>query len=307
MTVPTRARSSASPLTGALAEEPVGLAEWVPRREPLRRTRLMAILNVTPDSFHDGGRTFTPEACLARAHALVDAGADLLDVGAESTRPGATPVSAAEEIERLEPVLSAARTFGIPVSVDTTKAEVADHALDRGATIVNDISGLRRDPGIAAVCARHGAGLILMHTRGDARTMQSHARYDDVVEDTKRFLADAMEQAVRAGVSESRIALDPGLGFAKTAEHNLEILRRLPEYLSLGRPLLVGASRKSFLARYDAPSTEDRLEGTLATSVLAVLGGASILRVHDIRENRRAVNVTEAVLRAGLPHGEESA
>jgi dihydropteroate synthase len=268
----------------------------------------MAILNLTPDSFHDGG-TVPTGAALDRARALVDLGADVLDVGAESTRPGAAPVTATEEIDRLDPVLSEARTLGVPVSVDTTKAEVADHALRRGATIVNDVSGLARDPEIADVCAERGAGLVLMHSRGDARSMQSLADYADVVEETKRFLADAMERAVRAGVPETRILLDPGLGFAKTAAHNLEILRRLGEYLTLSRPLVVGASRKSFLARYDAPASADRLEGTLATSVLAVLAGASILRVHDVRENRRAVNVTEAVLRAPARsfHGEGSA
>jgi dihydropteroate synthase len=205
-------------------------------------------------------------------------------------------VDSREELERLLPVLALLAGLGVPVSVDTTKAEVAARALDAGATLVNDVSGLTRDPEIAAVCAAKGAGVILMHMRGTPETMRSLARYDDVVAETKRFLADAVERAVRAGVPVHRIVIDPGLGFAKTARHNLEILRRLPEYLELGCPLLVGASRKSFLAPYDAADARDRLEGTLATSTLAILGGASLLRVHDVRENRRAVLVTEAVL-----------
>jgi dihydropteroate synthase len=258
----------------------------------------VGILNVTPDSFHDGGATLAPDAALARARAMVDEGADALDVGAESTRPGAAPVSAAEEIARLLPVLEGVAHLGVPISVDTTKAEVAARALDAGAAIVNDVSGLTRDPELAAVCAERRAGIILMHMRGDPRTMRSLARYGDVVAETRRFLAEALERAVRAGIEESRTVVDPGLGFAKTAEHNLEILRRLPEYLDLGRPVLVGASRKSFLARYDAPETADRLEGTLAASVLAIAGGAALLRVHDVRANVRAVLVAEAVLGA---------
>jgi dihydropteroate synthase len=286
----------------ALAQEPAGLADLVPRRDPNRRTRVVGILNVTPDSFHDGGADPTPLAAAERARAMVDAGADALDVGAESTRPGADPVSAAAELARLLPVLDRLRGLGVPVSVDTTKADVAARAIEHGATLVNDVSGLQNDPGIADVCAAAGAGLVLMHRRGDARTMRSLARYDDVVAESRRFLAEAVERAVRSGVAEDRIVVDPGLGFAKNASHNLEILRRLTEYLDLGRPVLVGASRKSFLAPFDAPTTDDRLAGTLAATVLAVLGGASLVRVHDVRENKRAILVAEAVLSA---RGEE--
>ena len=297
----TRPPDSPAALAWALRDEPPGLARLIPRRDPSRRTRLLGILNVTPDSFHDGGIDATPLAAVERALALVDAGADALDVGAESTRPGADAVSASEELARLLPVLDELRSCGVPLSVDTTKAEVAARAIERGVTIVNDVSGLVHDTEIAAVCASTGAGLVLMHRRGDPRTMKSLARYADVVDETRRFLGDAIERAVHAGVAEERLVIDPGLGFAKTAQHNLEILRRLPEYLSLGRPVLVGASRKSFLASYDAPSTDDRLEGTLATTVLAVMGGASLLRVHDVRENRRAVLLTEAVLAPASP------
>ncbi len=303
MTVPESPCPPAPFPAFAAAEEPAGLEDLVPRREPARRTRLVGILNLTPDSFHDGGRHPDPASAVAAARAMVDAGADALDVGAESTRPGAAPVSAAGEWARLEPVLGPVAALGVPVSVDTTKAEVAAKALAAGATLVNDVSGLRRDPELATVCAEHGAGLILMHSRGEPGTMRSLADYDDVVLESLRFLEDAMSRAVRAGVPERRIILDPGLGFAKHAGHNLEILRRLPEYLAAGRPVLVGASRKSFLAPHDAPSTADRLAGTLATSVLAVLGGATLLRVHDVRENRRAVSVTEAVLRAPAAGG----
>lgn len=298
MTVPESPCPPAPFPAFAAAEEPAGLGDLVPRRDPARRTRLVGILNLTPDSFHDGGRHPDAASAVAAARAMVDAGADALDLGGESTRPGAAPVSAGEEWARLEPVLGPVVELGVPVSVDTMKAEVAAKSLAAGASLVNDVSGLRGDPELAAVCAEHGAGLVLMHSRGEPRTMRSLTDYDDVVRESLRFLEDAMERAVRAGVPEARIVLDPGLGFAKTAEQNLEILRRLPEYLSAGRPVLVGASRKSFLAPHDAPTAADRLEGTLATSVLAVLGGATLLRVHDVRENRRAVSVTEAVLRA---------
>jgi len=272
----------------------------IPRRDPGRRTRLLAILNVTPDSFHDGGADRTPAAASARGRALVDEGADALDVGAESTRPGAAAVSERDELDRLLPVLAGLQGVGVPISVDTTKARVAARAVDAGAAIVNDISGLQRDPEIASVCAETGAGLVLMHMRGDPSTMRGLAHYVDVVEETIRFLGNAVEEAVRRGVPESRILVDPGLGFAKTPEHNLEILRRLGEYRTLGRPVLLGASRKSFLAPFDGASTSDRLEATLATTVLAVHSGASVLRVHDVRANRRAILATEAVLGSGV-------
>jgi dihydropteroate synthase len=245
----------------------------------------------------------TPLAASERARGLVQQGADALDLGAESTRPGAEPVSAAEELDRLLPVLEEVADLGVPVSVDTMKSEVASRAVEAGASLVNDVTGLGHDPGIADVCASTGAGLVLMHMRGTPRTMKNLAEYDDVVEETIRFLGNAVERAVRAGVPEERILIDPGLGFAKTGDHNLEILRRLPEYGVLGRPLLVGASRKSFLSRFGAPEPADRLEGTLATSVLAVLGGAAVLRVHDVEANRRAVLVTEAVQGAGRGEG----
>lgn len=274
------------------------LDRLIPRRDPNRRTRILGILNVTPDSFHDGGADASPEAAAARARRMMEEGADALDLGAESTRPNADPVSETEELRRLLPVLELLQDAPVPLSVDTVKARVAERCLEAGASLVNDVSGLQHDPEIASVCAERGAGLVLMHMRGDPRTMSTLTSYRDVVEESLRFLEGAIDRAVGLGVPESDILVDPGLGFAKAPEHNLQILNRLREYLSLGRPVLVGASRKSFLAAFDGPTSADRLEATLATGALAVLGGASVLRVHDVRAHHRAVLATEAVVNA---------
>ena len=269
-------------------------AIW-PLREPGRRTRVLGILNVTPDSFHDGGQYTDLTSAVERAVALVDAGADGLDVGAESSRPGASAVPVEEELARLLPVLERVRELGVPVSVDTVKASVAERALDAGASIVNDISGLRHDPRMRAVCARAHCPVILMHMRGSPRTMQSSTTYDDVVTETRAYLETEVETAVRAGIRRERIVVDPGIGFAKTADHNLEILDRLGEYLTIGRPILIGASRKSFLGRFGGREPIDRLAATLAVSALAVDRGASVLRVHDVAENLRVVRTVEAI------------
>jgi dihydropteroate synthase len=258
------------------------LATLLPRRDPLRRTRLLGVLNLTPDSFYDGGRDASPEAAAARARAMVDAGADALDLGAESSLPGAAPVSEREELDRL--------------SVDTVKAGVARRALAAGARIVNDISALTFDPEMAAACAEAGAAVILMHMRGSPRDMQTRTDYDDVVSEVARCLAERLEAAVRAGIPERNVLLDPGIGFAKTADQSLELLRRLPELLALGRPVVVGASRKSFLSRYSGDAPAERLPGTLAAGVLAVQRGAHALRVHDVDEHARALRAAEAVL-----------
>jgi len=271
----------------------------LPRADPDRRTRLLAILNLTPDSFHDGGADASADDAAKRAERLVGEGADALDLGGESSRPGADGVPEAVELDRVLPVLERVADLGVPLSVDTVKAGVAREALRRGATIVNDISGATADPAMLEVCADAGCGLILMHMRGKPRDMQAHARYEDVVGETKRFLAERAEAAIRAGVSPGRILLDPGLGFAKTADHNLEILARLSEYHDLGFPIVVGASRKSFLSRYsDGDDSDDRLEATLAVTAAAVLAGAQVLRVHDVRANRRAAAAAEAVAAA---------
>lgn len=274
------------------------LRDLIPRRDPQRRTRLLGIVNLTPDSFHDGGIDASVEASVQRARAMVDAGADALDLGAESSRPGAKPVAEAEELRRLMPVLERVVSLGVPVSVDTTKAAVARRVLRAGAVLINDISALKADPAMAECCAEAGAAVILMHMRGRPRDMQQRTDYADVVAETIRSLEARMEAAVRAGIPERRLLVDPGIGFAKTADQCLEILRRLPEYAVLGRPLVVGASRKSFLHRYSGETTVERLPGTLAVTALAVRAGAHVLRVHDVTENAAAVRTAEAVLGA---------
>jgi len=258
----------------------------------------MGVVNVTPDSFSDGGLYLDPRAAIAHGEELVAQGADIVDVGGESTRPGAAPVAVEEELRRVGPVVAGLAGLGIEVSVDTSKAAVAAAALDAGATIVNDVTALRGDPEMAALVAERGAGLVLMHMAGDPRTMQVNPEYDDVVAEVRDFLAARLDAAVAAGIDASRVWLDPGIGFGKTAEHNFELLRGLDQLVSLGRPILVGTSRKSFIGRADGSEADDRLGGTIATSVLAAAAGASVLRVHDVREMSEALTVASAVLRA---------
>lgn len=257
--------------------------------------RLMGVVNVTPDSFSDGGLFIDPEQAIAHGRELVEQGAEILDVGGESTRPGAEEVGAEEERRRVEPVI-AGLAGKATVSVDTSKAAVAEAALAAGASIVNDVTALRGDPGMAALCAEREAGLVLMHMQGDPRTMQVEPRYGDVVDDVRAFLAERVESAVAAGVAEERIWVDPGIGFGKTLEHNLELLRRLGELRELGRPLVVGTSRKSFIARIDDSPVEERLGGTIASSILAAVEGADVLRVHDVAETAQAFRVASAIL-----------
>jgi dihydropteroate synthase len=264
----------------------------------------MGVVNVTPDSFSDGGEFLDAGAAVAHACRLAGEGADILDVGGESTRPGAEPVGAEEELRRILPVImgvSAAQT-GAQISIDTSKASVARAALDAGASLVNDVSALRADPEMAGLLADSGAECCLMHMLGSPRTMQEDPRYEDVVDDVKSFLQERLAFAVREGVSERRVLLDPGIGFGKTVEHNLELLRRLPELLGLGRPIVVGTSRKSFLARIAGSAAAaplgagERLAGTLASNVLALERGASIFRVHDVAPVREALAVAAATL-----------
>jgi len=256
----------------------------------------MGIVNVTPDSFADGGRFLAPDAAYAHALALAAEGADLIDVGAESTRPGSGGVSVAEEQDRLLPVLERLlKDPPCPVSVDTAKPEVAETALALGAHVINDVTGLAAGPGVAQVCARYGAGLVLVHMRGTPATMQVAPHYDDVLGEVRQELAAAVALAEGAGVPPEAICVDPGIGFGKTPTHNLTLLKRLDALAPLGRAVLVGPSRKSFIgALLDLPPT-DRLEGTLAACVAAVLSGAHILRVHDVAAVRRAVRVAEAI------------
>lgn len=265
--------------------------------ELLPRPSVMGVLNVTPDSFSDGGRYLEPAVALARARTLIAEGAAIVDVGGESTRPGATAVSLAEELRRVEPVLEGLAAHAIPFSIDTTKAGVARLALEAGAVLVNDVTALRSDPDLAGVVAGSGACLCLMHMLGEPQTMQDDPRYGDVVSDVAAFLEERLAAAVSAGVSEDRICLDPGIGFGKTVAHNLELISRLDELVALGRPLLVGASRKRFLGRIlgDAGALTGPVSAGVALAVLAYERGASIFRVHDVREHVDALSAARAI------------
>lgn len=256
---------------------------------------LMGVVNVTPDSFSDGGLYLDADAAIEHGEELAIQGAEILDVGGESTRPGAEEVSAEEEMARVLPVVEGLAGTAT-VSIDTSKAAVAEAALDAGASIVNDVTALRRDPEIGALCAARDVGLILMHMQGDPLTMQADPSYEDVVDDVKAFLAERLAVAVAAGVAEERIWLDPGIGFGKTLDHNLELLRRLGELRELGRPLVVGTSRKSFIGKIDGSDVGDRLGGTIASSVLAAAEGADVLRVHDVAEAAQAIKMAAAIL-----------
>ncbi len=260
---------------------------------------VMGVLNVTPDSFSDGGRFLHPDAAAARARRMVEEGADLVDVGAESSRPGAAAVSAGEEWDRLAPVLARLRDLPVPISVDTTKGEVARRALEAGAAAINDISALRFDPDVARAAAEAGAGLVLMHMRGTPRTMQADTEYDDLMGEVAGALADALGRARAAGCAAEQLVVDPGIGFGKSPEGNLEILARLDRLAPLGQPILVGPSRKSFIGAVLGLPVEERLEATLAACVAALFRGARIFRVHDPEPARRALDLAEAVRRAG--------
>ena len=259
----------------------------------------MGVINVTPDSFSDGGRFLDPRAAVAHGRELAAQGASVLDVGGESTRPGAEPVSAAEELGRVIPVIEglSAETPEARISIDTTKLEVARTALDAGAEIVNDVSAFRFEPGLAALVAERATGCCLMHMLGEPRTMQEATRYEDVVSEVKAFLEERLEFALSEGVPEQAVWLDPGIGFGKTVEHNLELLRRIDEIVAIGPPVVIGTSRKSFLGKLAGGRDEDeRLPGTIATNVLALERGARVFRVHDVREVVDALAVASATV-----------
>jgi dihydropteroate synthase len=259
--------------------------------------RVMGIVNVTPDSFSDGGEFLDPERAVAHGRELAAEGADVLDVGGESTRPGAADVTAEEELARVGPVVEAlARDEGPPVSIDTSKLAVAEAALSVGATMVNDVTALRAEPELAGLCAERGCDVVLMHMLGDPRTMQENPVYDDVVDDIKAFLAERIEFAVSQGIDEERIWIDPGIGFGKTVEHNLELHRRLGELAQLGRPIAFGSSRKSFLGKLAGADVDHRLGATIASNVIAYRKGAGMLRVHEVAPMRQALTVAEAIL-----------
>jgi dihydropteroate synthase len=276
------------------------------RLEVSKRTLIMGILNVTPDSFSDGGAFLDPDSAIAHANDLVAQGADIIDIGGESTRPGAKPVDVEEEIRRVVPAIAKlAPDVGIPISIDTTKASVARAALDAGAQIVNDVSAGRFDDEMLPLAAERKVPIVLMHMLGDPRTMQSSPSYRDVVGEIASFLAERAAVARATGVEPGHILIDPGFGFGKTREHNLVLLRRLRELACLGYPVLAGTSRKSFIGTtLDLPVT-DRLEGTAATVALAVANGASVVRVHDVGPMRRVAGMVEAVMRATEPTGAE--
>lgn len=263
------------------------------------RTLVMGVLNVTPDSFSDGGRFYSPEAAVEQAVRLAEEGADILDIGGESTRPGSDPVPEDKELARILPILKA--LFGrlpIPISVDTYKAAVARRALDAGAVMVNDISGLSFDPEMAEVVRGADVPVCLMHLRGTPKNMQANPVYEDVIREIAGELQARVDEALAAGIKGERIVIDPGFGFAKSVEHNLELLRRLRELTTLGYPLLVGTSRKSTIGKVlGGLVPEDRIEGTAATVALSIANGASIVRVHDVKHMARVVRMTDAVVR----------
>ncbi|MGE3558242.1 MAG: dihydropteroate synthase [Nitrospira sp.] len=243
----------------------------------------MGVVNVTPDSFYDGGRHVTPEQAIAHGVALAEQGADILDIGGESTRPGASPVEEREELARVLPVVQGlARQVALPISIDTTKSRVAAHALDSGASIINDVSALREDPGMAPVIAQSGAAIILMHMQGTPQTMQQSPHYSHVRTDIVHFFEERVEFAIQAGIAQTNIILDPGFGFGKLIPHNLDLLKELSSFLALKYPLLVGLSRKGFIGHVVGKHVDRREWGTAAAVALAVDRGAHIIRVHDV-------------------------
>jgi dihydropteroate synthase len=264
-----------------------------------RRTYLMGVINVTPDSFSDGGLFNSPQNALAQADRLISY-VDILDIGGESTRPGAASVSAEDELKRILPAIEAIRRkyTHIPISVDTTKAPVAEAALKAGADIVNDVSAGKFDPGMLPLAAQSQVPIVLMHMQGEPRTMQIDPHYGDLISEVRQFLADAIARAIAAGLPQHLISIDPGIGFGKTLDHNLELLRRLPEFKQLNCPILIGVSRKSFIGKLcDRPNPSDRLWGTAAACTVAIAGGANILRVHDARAIQDVCCVSDAIYR----------
>lgn len=270
--------------------------QWDLGHNPL----LMGIVNVTPDSFSDGGKFFATETAVQHALELVEQGADILDVGGESTRPGAAIVDIDEELRRVVPVVTElARATQVPISIDTTKATVAARALQAGATIVNDISGLRFDADMPKVCRDHGAGVICMHMQGTPQTMQIDPRYDDVVTEICQFFHERLESLERAGIPRESIVLDPGVGFGKRTEHNLAILSNIERFRALGRPVLIGHSRKGFLGKALGRKVDERSAGTLGVSIALAAQSVDILRVHDVRNTRDAIDAWTIVREFG--------
>ena len=265
------------------------------------RTLIMGVLNVTPDSFLDGGRYLELDKALGHIDKMINDGADIIDIGGESTRPGSDGVSERIELERVIPVIKAAvKRFDVPLSIDTTKSRVAKAALEEGASMVNDISGLKFDPQIANTVADHEAGIVVMHTPSRPIDMQNKTNYDSVVHDILRSLADSVESAETAGVSPDSIIVDPGIGFGKSTEQNLTILKHLNTFLILRKPVMIGTSRKSFIGKIiGSDNLDDRLEGTSATVAIGIMNGASIIRVHDVQYMKRVAKVVDAIINTG--------
>ena len=263
------------------------------------RTLLMGILNVTPDSFSDGGRFLDPETAVEHGLRMVEEGADVLDIGGESTRPGSEPVSVQEEIDRVCPIIeSLAPQTDVPISIDTYKAEVAQAACRVGAKIVNDISGLHFDPKIVNVVLKYGAGLVLMHIKGTPRDMQTDPTYENLFSEIILYLKEGMDRAVEAGVLRSSIVLDPGIGFGKNLEHNLALIGNLERLTIVRRPILMGVSRKSFIGKLTDAKVDDRLPGTAAAVAACILNGAGIMRVHDVKEMVQVARITDAIVKS---------
>ena len=261
---------------------------------------VMGIINLSPDSFYAGNRCATLDEAVRNAESMVEEGAHALDVGAESTRPGSQPIAEETELKRLAPVVSAlAKRVPVPISVDTSKPGVADRVLQEGARIINDVTGLQMHPEMSRVIARRGAGVVVMHMQGTPETMQDNPRYGDVVEDVLVFLRLSVEIAGSAGIAPGSIAVDPGIGFGKTLEHNLKLIGSLGCFKVLDKPVLIGVSRKSFIGRILDLAEEERLEGSLAAGVAGVINGADILRVHDVRATVRAVRIAHAIREVG--------
>lgn len=261
-----------------------------------RRTYVMGILNVTPDSFSDGGKFFNISDAVARGRQMLEDGADIIDIGGESTRPGADPVSAAEEVKRVIPVIrELSKIKGAIISIDTAKSKVAEAAINAGASIINDVTALKSDKKMASVAARHKVPVILMHMLGNPRTMQENPMYKDLISDIISCLQNSITLAIKGGVPKNRIIIDPGFGFGKTVEHNLDILRRLREFKVLGCPVMIGTSRKSTIGKILGLPPENRMEGTAATITSAIANGANIVRVHDVREMSKVVKMSDAI------------
>lgn len=278
------------------------------------KTAIMGIVNITPDSFSDGGKFFRHEDALARANQLIEQGADIIDIGGESSRPFSEPVSAKDELERIIPVIKAlADRISVPISVDTTKAEVARQAIEAGADIINDISAMNFDPEIGKVAADTGAALILMHMKGTPKSMQQNPVYDDLLGEIYDFLEDAIDRAIAAGIKANRIIIDPGIGFGKTVSHNLEIIKNLDRFSGLRAPLLLGVSRKAFIRKVLGQGSQKELEpdhpdietATQAAVAMGIFGGAHIVRVHDVAKTTPTVKIADAVRNAGSQLSEQ--